>query len=893
MSPINKKKRHLRATLGALAVMSVSATMLTSTAIPSVAAPIPHSDRAVLHGLYWGDVPVVAFAAPDGEGGRDVLSWCTQYFSPAPSSRTASTGVDRLVSESKMWGPSEVDLTTPQMAWLLDRVNKDYLAGKAISPVDVTAVAYLVHANFEMPDPDTGHPDPQATIRDVTATVQNVTPEAWTRALALAAEARGSAAVGYTNSTVPREEVRHGVIQNIAVTNSAGGNVSGVPMRLVLEGPAVFDETGTSTWTGTSASAPSTLTWTATGNGRVSYKLQWQGQRDKLTRFLYGPGVQNTLSLPHGDPRWVDGPARMWNVVYDFQPIATSNVKEAKVVDEAGKLTDTLTVSADPSYSNPSWIVDDAGNPVPVVFEGTAYYTGDTPAEEADTAPEGVMVAGTATITAAGPGDYTATLDAPGGVNPEFVTWVWTMKKNAQTAKATFGGVEYTTSDLVHADWSDRYGIAEETSSLRKPATIDSSLSIRETKSGTYLVDDLFVEGMPDDHPAWPGGAGFKADVKTMSQSLLFFPKGLDVTEANKTRAEVIGTVSVPAANGFYPSVGSTKFKMKEGAQGTYVFVTSFAGDDRVQPLTTSVEDVNEQYVTKPEPPTLHTTATDKADGDKTLATSGEVTITDRVCYTNLTPGKTYELTGTLMDKDTGAALEGADGKPIQATVSHTPIKDADCADVDFTVDGALLIGKRTVVFERLLEEGRTIAVHTDINDEGQTVQTPPVDLGTTATDGEDGDKTVHADADVTINDEVCYTNLTPGKEYTLTGTLMDADTGQSLMVGGQAVTASRTFTPSEANGCETVTFTLDGSALMGKRTVVFESLLHEGREIAVHADITDEGQTVTVDGGDSDSGLAATGADVAGIAFLALLAAAGGGTLLMRRRRSVGSEVA
>ena len=59
-------------------------------------------------------------------------------------------------------------------------------------------------------------------------------------------------------------------------------------------------------------------------------------------------------------------------------------------------------------------------------------------------------------------------------------------------------------------------------------------------------------------------------------------------------------------------------------------------------------------------------------------------------------------------------------------------------------------------------------------------------------------------------------------------------------------VTAQTVFTPTQPNGTVDVTFTFDGSQLWEKEVVVFDTLYRNGTEVAVHADITDKGQTVT-----------------------------------------------
>ena len=108
-----------------------------------------------------------------------------------------------------------------------------------------------------------------------------------------------------------------------------------------------------------------------------------------------------------------------------------------------------------------------------------------------------------------------------------------------------------------------------------------------------------------------------------------------------------------------------------------------------------------------------------------------------------------------------------------------------------------------------------------------------------------DGEKTADPLGQVTITDTVTYIGLTPGKEYTVKGVLMDKSTGEKLLVNDEEITAEATFTAPKSEGSINIPFTFDASGLAGKSVVVFETLYHEGLELAVHADIDDEGQTV------------------------------------------------
>lgn len=119
-------------------------------------------------------------------------------------------------------------------------------------------------------------------------------------------------------------------------------------------------------------------------------------------------------------------------------------------------------------------------------------------------------------------------------------------------------------------------------------------------------------------------------------------------------------------------------------------------------------------------------------------------------------------------------------------------------------------------------------------------------ELKTTATI--DGEKEVEVKDEITIEDVVEYKHLVPGKEYTIKGVLMDKATNEPFKVDGKEINSEVTFTPEKPNGEVTVSFTFDASGItQTTELVVFETLYLDGIEIAAHADIEDEGQTVTV----------------------------------------------
>lgn len=242
--------------------------------------------------------------------------------------------------------------------------------------------------------------------------------------------------------------------------------------------------------------------------------------------------------------------------------------------------------------------------------------------------------------------------------------------------------------------------------------------------------------------------------------------------------------------------------------------------------------------------PELKTTAT--VDGKKEVGATEVFTLEDVVEYKHLVPGKEYTVKGVLMDKATEKELL-IDGKKITSEVKFTPEEPTGEVIVSFEFD-ARYIKKDTdiVVFESLYSEDKELATHADIEDVGQTVTVKIPKIGTKASI--DDKKEFTANGDITIDDVVSYKNLTAGKEYTISGVLMDKATGKAFLVDGKEVCSEVTFTPETTNGEVTVSFSFDGSVISkDKEIVVFETLYREGTEIAVHADIDDKDQTVTI----------------------------------------------
>lgn len=254
----------------------------------------------------------------------------------------------------------------------------------------------------------------------------------------------------------------------------------------------------------------------------------------------------------------------------------------------------------------------------------------------------------------------------------------------------------------------------------------------------------------------------------------------------------------------------------------------------------TDIED-KDQTVYVPE---IKTTAIGEDTEDHIEKAKEDAVIVDTVEYKGLEVGREYVMTGKLVDKVNGEVITDAEGNEITASETFIAEEKDGSIDITFKFDSFALAGKSLVAFESLTTEGKEVAVHADITDEGQTVHIP--EIHTTATDKVTGDHDGVVAKETTVLDEVFYTNLIPGKEYTVSGKLMVKETGEPLLIDGKEVTAEKTFVAEEADGSIILEFTFDSSALAGKKIVAFEDITYEGISIGSHEDLTDDDQTIS-----------------------------------------------
>lgn len=242
----------------------------------------------------------------------------------------------------------------------------------------------------------------------------------------------------------------------------------------------------------------------------------------------------------------------------------------------------------------------------------------------------------------------------------------------------------------------------------------------------------------------------------------------------------------------------------------------------------------------------ISTMAKDEKTGTHYAKADQKVTIIDVVSYTGLKKGEEYTMKGILMDRKAAEPVKDAGGKEITAMQTFKPKTAEGKVEVEFVFDGSALSGKDVTVFEECYIGNELIAVHKDLEDKNQMIHFPA--LQTEAKDKKTELNVTKAEKNIVIKDRVEYKNLKEGKQYTVTGTLMDKKTGEKIKdAKGNAVTSTVEFIAEKKDGSVEVEFRFDGRNLGGRTLVAFEKLYYGEKLYAVHENLKDEAQTIYV----------------------------------------------
>ena len=263
----------------------------------------------------------------------------------------------------------------------------------------------------------------------------------------------------------------------------------------------------------------------------------------------------------------------------------------------------------------------------------------------------------------------------------------------------------------------------------------------------------------------------------------------------------------------------------------------------------------------------VNTTAKSKTTDSQVLSLKPDVVV-DAVEYKNLIPGKEYRISATLMDKGTNQPIT-KDGQVVTVEKTFTPTEPNGTIDVEFPeID--VTPGSTVVAFEKIYMGATLVGRHEDIDSPEQSVYKP--EIGTQAKDKETGKQEVTVSGQRVLTDTVRYTNLIPGREYTVEGSFVRKSDPTKVVA-----TAKTTFKAEAANGEVTLEFTVNTDEYAGEDLVAFETLYikklnsEDVVEIANHKDPKSKSQTVSIK---PKQPLPSTGT-VAGTAFLVVGAAA------------------
>lgn len=253
--------------------------------------------------------------------------------------------------------------------------------------------------------------------------------------------------------------------------------------------------------------------------------------------------------------------------------------------------------------------------------------------------------------------------------------------------------------------------------------------------------------------------------------------------------------------------------------------------------------------------PSIRTELT-TVNGGHISAQGTSVTLIDEVTYDGLTPGKAYTIKGTLhaMQEDANGkktdagAVRDVNGNEVAAETTFEASAPEGAANVEFTFDTSASDASAVVAFETLEVDGNVAAEHSDIADEKQTVWFPSIK--TNLYNKNEG-TTPSAEGKIVLVDEVSFEGLAPGKPYSIEGELHvrskdGTDSGIAFDKNGLEIRSSQLFVPESSHGTVSVAFSFEAPDLAGETVVAYEKLTDNGIVLTEHADISDNGQSIS-----------------------------------------------
>ncbi|MFT4299515.1 MAG: LPXTG cell wall anchor domain-containing protein [Aeromicrobium sp.] len=470
----------------------------------------------------------------------------------------------------------------PNSAWALNNY-----ATAGVDNVTAAAVAYIVKTDSAVPNnhenstPDVG----------VGERVQQI--------LAEAAAWGGDRSIPLTVSDASNGGGLRWTLDGVGV-QAAGGWMPGRSMTLTIDGPVVFDATGTNSMTVTSGSSAQSFALTSTGNGLFTVSAAAEVPSNYVdSHAAEGAGYQIVTTVHAGNDQ-LNGATDPQMAVHDFAIDISTQVEQVVLDADSGAaaLVDGLSFSA---AEGDEWIevdIDGVLTPVPVLFEADVYgpYLEES-APEADVPVDDEVACRMEYLAENGPEEgVRITSDDCGDLVGGIYTIHWKVVKANQGDYAQY----------IRDDASDGWFTLGETVVKKYQWTHFSMAREWNVDADGRHMDTYTIGGFPENHGDWEGG-DFEGSVIGPDRDdalITVYDMGpKDKYKGTKIPTEVpAGTPVhwsqvVPAKNGVYEIGYDDENPVTGFTEGhCYVGVYSFDGDDRVEAGTSSFADVKQRF---------------------------------------------------------------------------------------------------------------------------------------------------------------------------------------------------------------------------------------------------------------------------------------------------------
>lgn len=396
-------------------------------------------------------------------------------------------------------------------------------------------------------------------------------------------------------------------------------------------------------------------------------------------------------------------------------------------------------------------------------------------------------------------------------------------------------GIASSKKDLaIHKDISD---------ADQSVTNMSLSTTAKDQKSGTKQVT-LSRTAKIDDTVSYKGairGTSYKINGTLMNKST-----GEAAVDGDGKPITASGVFTAGSATG--TATVTFTFNTNGMAGGAYVaFEEVYETTGGKETLWGTHMDLNDEaqtvYV-----PSISTNLIDEDSQTNYTYIRDNVKAHDLVTYEGLIAGKTYKLTGTLVEKSTGKTFVDANGKTATITQTFTPDSDSGSVDMVFDTNPSNLKTSALVAFETLSCNGEQVTIENDLDNEQQTLHFPI--LSTTAKGKVSGKNYVDIGGDMSIIDTIKYEGVQYGMTHTIKSYLVDKTTGKIVQDdNGNDIVKTTEWEPEATQGSIDVEIPVTGKKLAGRTLVVFEEIYLGDAMIACHKDINDANQTIKVKG--------------------------------------------